>query len=105
MSQLDDQMRRAEAYVNDAAKDASSPEEAVEKGLRAALDYALQKMPTDLGNLERALGVKLDAGSFLLGMQALSFTLNEMDFVQLMEQPLLRELFLEYVDGAREACK
>jgi glutathione S-transferase len=104
MSGLDDEVKkvraRTRAAMDEQSAQGSTREGVLEAGVRAALDYALTDLDRDLTQLERLLGEKIDAGSFLMGAQALTLALQGVNFNDVASKyaPLLRE----YMAKARQ---
>lgn len=97
MSGLDDEVEkvraRQRAAMDEQSAQGSTREGVLEAGLRAALDYALTDLDRDLTRLEGLLGEKIDAGSFFIGAQALTLTLQGVNVNDVASKyaPLLRE--------------
>jgi hypothetical protein len=104
MSGLDDEVEKVRAKqraaMDEQAAQGSTGKGVLEAGVRAALDHALVDLDRDLRALEAALGVEVDAGSFLLGGLTVVLVQRGVDtkLVAAQHGPLLRE----YMAKARE---
>ncbi len=98
---LDRELARIRRLQDEAAA-GKTGEASIEAALRAALDDTIATMDPSLANFEQALGVALDPGSFLMGMQCAAFALTGTDAVQIAKLPLGRRLLLEYTTKARQ---
>lgn len=104
MSELDRELdkvrRKQDAAMGEKASQGSTREGVLDAGVRAALDHAVENLQPDFGNLEKALGEKLDAGSFLMGMQCAALAYQGVDANAAVKAA--GPLFREYIAKARE---
>lgn len=101
---LDDELRKVRAS-QDAAMGAKAGEGATREGvllagIRAAMDHAIASTDPSLADLEAALGVKLDAGAFLMGMMGAAFAMQGVDLNEAASA--YTDLFNEYIVKARQ---
>lgn len=103
VSELDRHLAQARAAaaraMDDRASAGSTQMGVLEAGVRASLDYGLKDLKRDLGRAEDALGHKIDAGSFLLGMCSAGFAISGVDIVEAIRT--MPHVFVEYVEKAR----
>ena len=102
MGELDRQLRRARAQ-RDQAMAGKSPGDALVAGIKASLEYGLADLKHNTPRLEAALGEPIDHGSFLLGMTAAGFAIQEIDLVAIMrDYPVVRQLVIDTMRKVRE---
>lgn len=101
---LDDELRkvraRQQAAADQAASMGSTARGVFEASVRASLDHAIENIDPSLANLERALGEKIEPGAFLMGMMGAAFAIQGLDINWAIG--LERELFVEYIEKARQ---
>jgi hypothetical protein len=84
-----------------AAKAEADGEDPVAAYLRASLDAGLADLGRNFGRLQGALGIDLDPGAFLMGMQCAAFAMSEVDAIEAAQHPIMGPLLREYVGKAR----
>lgn len=104
MSELERELNKVrakqDAAMSGQAARGSTREGVFEAGIRAALDHAIENTDPSLARLELALGQKLDAGAFLMGMQCAAMAIQGVDAVK--AAALYPGLFAEYIEKARQ---
>ncbi len=92
-------LAHSQEAMDEQAARGSTQDGVLDAGIRAALQHAIDHLEPDLTKLEEALGIKMDAGSFLMGVQAAAAVMQRFDLVAVLR--LRQELFQEYVEKAR----
>lgn len=103
---LEDELERVRA-LQQAAMDAKSAEGATRDGvmvagLRASLRYAVDRLEPHLTDLEAALGVPLDAATFVAASMAMGMAAREVDAVAAAKMPAPRAVLLEFMERAAQ---
>lgn len=90
--------RQAAARAGKAVADGEDP---VEAYLRATLDAAIKDLHVQIGPFQEALGIDIDPGAFLMGMQCAAFAMGGVDAIAAAKHPVMGPLLREYVGKAR----
>lgn len=103
---LDDELQKVRDRQNAAMADTAAAgggiNDQLQAAIRAGLDHAVENLDPELRNLELALGVELDGGSFLIAVQTMTMSMQGMNVIQIArERPELGALLREYVEKAR----
>lgn len=108
MSEMDRIRRETDAELArvrreaDAAAEGLTGDAAGRAQIRAALEHTIKDLPRDIARLERALGIEIEPGSFLIAGQVFGSLTLGVDLVDAANRkPWVRELLVEYAEKVR----